>query len=159
MSHSEVNIEYTFEDINESWNVALTINDDDDLTEWIVGVSEVLSSQEIGMFLREMFFTEAVEIYRQSRQIRNIMDPQGDDPPIRPTLTKGEYLRMKSRRYHKTDKDKEFHQDTCVICTENFKSNNKIPILKCKHDFHWNCLKKWTTKTSKTCPSCRKDIS
>ncbi len=153
MTHNEINIAYIFEDANGRHVYDVTIIDDD-LTEWIAGVSEVLSPQDIEQHIRRMFFQEAVHFHMST-----IMDPQGDDPPIRPIFTKEEYNKLDSRRYHKTDKDKEYHQDTCVICTEKFKSNNKIPTLKCKHDFHWNCLKKWSTKTSKTCPSCRTEIS
>ena len=43
----------------------------------------------------------------------------------------------------------------CVICMENNKSNIK---LKCDHIFCKNCIKKWLTEKSNTCPNCRIEI-
>lgn len=46
----------------------------------------------------------------------------------------------------------------CAICTEKFKQNSINVILDCKHNFHTNCLKKWVTEESATCPICKQEI-
>mgnify|MGYP001297564381 CR=1 FL=1 len=43
----------------------------------------------------------------------------------------------------------------CAICLENKKLNIK---LKCGHVFCKNCIKKWLTEKSNTCPNCRTEI-
>ena len=43
----------------------------------------------------------------------------------------------------------------CAICMENKRSNIK---LKCNHIFCKNCIKKWLTEKSNTCPNCRTEI-
>ncbi|RLV95545.1 hypothetical protein JA1_001035 [Spathaspora sp. JA1] len=48
--------------------------------------------------------------------------------------------------------------EKCVICFEEFTSNNEdIRQLKCNHNFHYKCLKSWIYY-SNSCPTCRKVI-
>lgn len=58
-----------------------------------------------------------------------------------------------------------FYKDTniepcneCTICTEKFKPCSQNIVLDCKHNFHKNCIKKWVTEESATCPICKQDI-
>jgi hypothetical protein len=44
----------------------------------------------------------------------------------------------------------------CCICMENKKLNIK---LKCNHTFCKQCIKKWLTEKSNTCPTCRTEIN
>ena len=48
----------------------------------------------------------------------------------------------------------------CIICTEEFKGNDEIVVLKCstKHVFHENCIKQWIGKKAE-CPICRYDLT
>jgi len=43
----------------------------------------------------------------------------------------------------------------CSICFENMKDNIK---LKCEHIYCSECIKKWLTERSNTCPTCRAEI-
>jgi len=43
----------------------------------------------------------------------------------------------------------------CSICFENMKDNIK---LKCDHIYCSECIKKWLTERSNTCPTCRTEI-
>jgi hypothetical protein len=46
----------------------------------------------------------------------------------------------------------------CVICLEEFKSDNKIrEINHCKHSFHVKCIDEWFVKNN-SCPVCRYNI-
>jgi hypothetical protein len=48
-------------------------------------------------------------------------------------------------------------EDTCSICLEEFKLQEKLYKLKCKHHYHINCLDNWL-KMKNTCPLDRKII-
>lgn len=45
-------------------------------------------------------------------------------------------------------------EDTCSICLEQFKDQEDIIILPCKHGFHKDCVHPWLQMHSE-CPSCR----
>ena len=42
----------------------------------------------------------------------------------------------------------------CMICLENYNSNEKVTALPCIHLFHTNCIKKWMEK-KRECPICK----
>lgn len=44
-------------------------------------------------------------------------------------------------------------QGTCAICTEEME-NEKGRVIKCKHSFHLECLKRWVEQ-QQVCPICR----
>ena len=54
-------------------------------------------------------------------------------------------------------KNNETLNDTCCICLEEYKINEKISVLKCSHNFHKKCLESWLYQ-SNTCPLCVEDI-
>lgn len=43
---------------------------------------------------------------------------------------------------------------SCVICLEGYKDKDMLGILKCRHDFHADCIKKWL-QTKNSCPVCK----
>ena len=46
---------------------------------------------------------------------------------------------------------------TCVICLSKFKDNDDIRLLKCKHNFHTECIDKWLKDYNYKCPICREE--
>jgi len=42
----------------------------------------------------------------------------------------------------------------CVICLEDYKDKDVLGTLKCNHDFHADCIKKWL-QTKNSCPVCK----
>lgn len=48
---------------------------------------------------------------------------------------------------------------TCPICFENFKDDQILRILPCKHRFHARCVDPWLLNSSSHCPLCRVDLS
>jgi hypothetical protein len=46
----------------------------------------------------------------------------------------------------------------CSICLEKYDKKDNICNLKCKHNFHKDCLTKWLT-IDNSCPICRKSLS
>ena len=49
--------------------------------------------------------------------------------------------------------------DMCIICTDNFKNNDRVIQLSCnnKHVFHSDCIKTWIMKKT-ICPMCRTEL-
>lgn len=48
--------------------------------------------------------------------------------------------------------------NSCCICLEEFELEHDVKVLKCKHCYHSECLKKWKEKRS-CCPLCRGNVS
>lgn len=42
----------------------------------------------------------------------------------------------------------------CTICLEDYKSKDSVGKLKCGHDFHTDCIKKWL-QVKNACPVCK----
>ena len=51
-------------------------------------------------------------------------------------------------------------EEVCAICLQNLKKNkSKVCITKCKHVFHFYCLKKYVLNSDKNiCPLCKEDL-
>ena len=48
----------------------------------------------------------------------------------------------------------------CPICYDNFKEEQDIVMLKCRHGYHGNCIRKWFRRgTHTTCPLCVQQIN
>ncbi|CAA7028430.1 unnamed protein product [Microthlaspi erraticum] len=45
---------------------------------------------------------------------------------------------------------------SCTICQENYKIQDKIATLDCKHEYHVKCLKKWLV-IKNVCPICKSE--
>ncbi|ESO97036.1 hypothetical protein LOTGIDRAFT_115552 [Lottia gigantea] len=46
---------------------------------------------------------------------------------------------------------------SCPVCLEDFKSNEKLAICPCKHGFHQKCLCQWLHRKN-TCPLCKAKV-
>jgi hypothetical protein len=44
---------------------------------------------------------------------------------------------------------------TCNICLCEYKKGEEKLILKCNHEFHYECIKKWLEEYNYKCPVCR----
>ena len=49
-------------------------------------------------------------------------------------------------------------QTSCIICMDDFVSNNVLTTLPCKHSYHKKCIEKWLTQGKATCPICNLEI-
>ena len=55
-----------------------------------------------------------------------------------------------------TETNKEV-EDKCCICLTEFKNDDKVSILNCKHLFHCDCITEWSTYKI-NCPVCRENF-
>lgn len=46
--------------------------------------------------------------------------------------------------------------DSCIICQDEYKNQEKIGILQCGHEYHADCLKKWLL-VKNVCPVCKSE--
>ena len=68
----------------------------------------------------------------------------------------------KSKQSRKSRSKKEENKEDCPICLDEFKKQDNIPKLKCKHKFHKQCLEpicRQRDNENVPCPLCRGDIS
>ncbi|CAG9313354.1 unnamed protein product [Blepharisma stoltei] len=49
-------------------------------------------------------------------------------------------------------------KSVCPICQDNYREEDKIRQMPCKHDFHDSCLSTWL-RMHNTCPICRFQLS
>jgi hypothetical protein len=104
----------------------------------------------------EKFFEDERKIYF-SFEIQ--YDNDQDDHILNTSLYDDELTRnpnirldIKSRSYKTTDLNGE-----CTVCQSKFKESDRLCTLKCKHTFHYNCLKRWG-QYKQDCPLCRVPI-
>lgn len=51
----------------------------------------------------------------------------------------------------------QLRQDTCVICLQEFESDEDLNQLPCSHSFHAQCVSTWLLR-NKSCPLCQHNI-
>lgn len=61
--------------------------------------------------------------------------------------------KIKVKKY----KNNIYEDDKCVICQFEFKNDESIKLLPCKHIFHIECIDEWL-KNQKICPYCKSEI-
>jgi E3 ubiquitin-protein ligase BIG BROTHER-like protein len=52
---------------------------------------------------------------------------------------------------------KDFDNQACNVCIENYQLGDTVVTLPCVHVFHQNCIKHWLCNEKVTCPVCRHD--
>jgi len=50
------------------------------------------------------------------------------------------------------------HNERCAICLDDFKMDEELRLLPCKHAFHKSCVDPWLAKSSELCPMCKQSI-
>uniref|UniRef100_A0A914KY64 RING-type domain-containing protein n=1 Tax=Meloidogyne incognita TaxID=6306 RepID=A0A914KY64_MELIC len=43
----------------------------------------------------------------------------------------------------------------CVVCLKSLYHENIFTLKNCNHTFHYECITKWISEGSETCPRCR----
>ncbi|KAF4118322.1 RING finger protein 150a isoform X2 [Onychostoma macrolepis] len=65
--------------------------------------------------------------------------------------------KIQVRTIRKGDKETESDFDNCAVCIEDYKPNDVVRILPCRHVFHKNCVDPWL-QDHRTCPMCKMNI-
>ena len=75
---------------------------------------------------------------------------------VKVTLTKEQFDKLPCEIIN-VDNENEYKTE-CNICIDEYKLDDKVVKLFCKHYFHKDCIKNWLCDERVTCPICRKDI-
>ncbi|KAK7161217.1 hypothetical protein R3I94_004030 [Phoxinus phoxinus] len=65
--------------------------------------------------------------------------------------------KLQVRTIRKGDKETESDFDNCAVCIEDYKPNDVVRILPCRHVFHKTCVDPWL-QDHRTCPMCKMNI-
>lgn len=65
--------------------------------------------------------------------------------------------KLQVRTIRKGDKETDSDFDNCAVCIEDYKPNDVVRILPCRHVFHRNCVDPWL-QDHRTCPMCKMNI-
>lgn len=76
---------------------------------------------------------------------------------VKVTLDKEEFNKLKCEVINLDNMDS-YKLRECNICIEEYKKDDEVIELSCKHYFHKECIKNWLCDEKVTCPVCRKDI-
>ena len=60
--------------------------------------------------------------------------------------------------YTSSDVHDDHHMEACSICLDEYEATDKCRELPCGHVFHSECICKWLTERSSTCPLCKTDL-
>lgn len=52
----------------------------------------------------------------------------------------------------------ETNEKECIICFDDYKSDDKIAELECNHIYHDSCITRWLQKDL-SCPICRSQLN
>ncbi|QCD87765.1 nucleolysin TIA-1/TIAR [Vigna unguiculata] len=47
--------------------------------------------------------------------------------------------------------------DLCVICQDEYKNQEEIGILRCRHEYHVDCIRRWLHEKN-VCPICKSEV-
>jgi hypothetical protein len=53
------------------------------------------------------------------------------------------------------DTKRQFKDDSCLVCLDEFTLKQPVRILKCHHIFHRECVDRWLCEAHNSCPVCR----
>ena len=96
-----------------------------------------------------------IQIFLEStNNITNININENVFEDVKVTLTKEQFKKLDSKTILEENTDNK----ECNICMDEYKINDKIVTLDCKHIFHRRCIKHWLLQEKVTCPVCRKDV-
>ena len=105
--------------------------------------------------------TQNNSLYSSGSVLSILMDVNQYDAVIEESMTDQELERngdvcvdVKCIKYSNTNHT----EKTCIICTEDFKSDDLVSVLDCNHIFHNKCVVEWG-HYNPCCPLCKNSIN
>ena len=134
--------------VNNIYNIRryLEINDNERTDQNFVNVEE-------SNFIDSLFET----FLDNDINIQDILGNIDDLQDIKVTLSKSDFNKLEKILVN-DDNLNDFLNSQCNICMEEYKVDEYIIKLKCKHLFHKECIKDWLCKEKISCPVCRMDV-
>ncbi|CAK62503.1 unnamed protein product (macronuclear) [Paramecium tetraurelia] len=120
---------------------------------------EMLMAQEMQRHLRHYQYYEFIQEAMMPQQqfqtdgmtYEQILELQEQIGHVSKGLTKQEIKKIPKRQVNQKQKD------PCTICYNDIEKFDKIRELKCRHQYHSKCIKKWLL-SQKKCPICQTEV-
>lgn len=160
-----------------SENVTKTIVElekaNDDLRKEIDGLETSITNKRRALQSQHREAREVVENYLRSLMMSMREENNNANYPNPDNMTYEELLELEERMGNVSKglteekikslpqewfKKGKYLEDKCVVCQYEFKDEDKVKVLPCKHCFHPECIDEWL-KNQKVCPFCKKEIS
>jgi len=89
----------------------------------------------------------------------NLMNGANQMEDVSVTLSEESLKKLPIFEYKDVPKEDKEKCTSCTICLENYKENDKIRVLPCKHGFHPDCIDPWLQQYNYKCPLCRNETA
>jgi len=97
-------------------------------------------------------FLDIIDIFTQALNNSQTYEQEMEDVLV--TLDDNDYNNLIKIKYSDLKENKE---KKCSICIDEYKDDDDIIVLPCKHYFHKNCVQEWLKEYNYKCPICRKE--
>lgn len=101
----------------------------------------LLFSIVAGLFLVIMLAFTVIRFFQQSNVVTN------------GRLTSQHLRQLQTTTFQKGDL-----YETCAICLEDYKDQDKLRILPCSHGYHMKCIDPWLINNRCICPVCKRKV-
>jgi len=88
---------------------------------------------------------------------QGILGNVDDLQDVKVTLSQSDFNKLEKIQIKNSNLN-DFLNSQCNICMEEYKIDEFVIKLKCKHLFHKECIKDWLCKEKISCPVCRMDV-
>ncbi|CAD8148001.1 unnamed protein product [Paramecium octaurelia] len=120
---------------------------------------EMLMAHELQRHLRHYQYYEFIQEAMMPQQqfqtdgmtYEQLLELQEQVGHVSKGLTKQEIKKIPKRQVNQKQKD------PCTICYNDIEKFEKIRELKCRHQYHSKCIKKWLL-SQKKCPICQTEV-
>lgn len=119
--------------------------------------------REINEYYNDIGYTHInLDINEDSSfNLENIIDftnNENDINNINTTLSNEEINNnYPEKKYNMLESAEKTNNMQCNICYTDFKNEDIIRMINCKHIYHKECIDKWFTNYSNECPKCKKE--
>ena len=102
------------------------------------------------------FFTNVLADDLEEQIVRQVMRDSFAEDQEKRLIDVARELNIEKEKF---DPNKESHKEfcSCRVCLEDYKEDEELGMLPCKHFFHYNCIQEWG-KRKPNCPYCDVEI-
>lgn len=128
------------------------------------------SSNATSAFLKSVLFWIGLSLmlsgclcsFLLSMRVQDMLNEgNGQNQPQRPQRRRLDMNQVREwlEEYAYSEQEEEHGADTeCSICLDDYCQGVVLRKLPCGHTYHTNCIAKWLTERSSTCPLCKLDL-
>ena len=103
------------------------------------------------------YFTRQISYNIYMRLLHNMLPTNYED--IKLTVEEEELAKIPLELYKNLDSEIKKENTNCIICRDEYKDDDNIRLLSCKHIYHKDCIDNWLKEYSYKCPHCREKVA